>query len=175
MSGFWFAWRSTLKSTANSTRSTLRERIVEHLFIGEALRALWRQQITDVEVLRAEFDAHGYDLVLCRGAIVRHIQFKTQAEGDVSVSLSLAEKPSGCVIWVVVDDQLNLTSFRWFGGLPGEPLPDISALRVARRATANKQGEKPKRKNHRLVPKRYFEAVDSLEVLLERLIGDLVP
>ena len=164
-----------MKSSAKSTRSTLRERIVEHLFIGEALRALWRQQITDVEVLRAEFDAHGYDLVLCRSAIIRHIQLKTQAGGDVSVSLSLAEKPSGCVIWLVVDDKLNLAEFRWFGGQPGQPLPDISALKVARRTTRNKQGERPERKNHRLVPKRYFEVLDSLEALLEKLIGDLVP
>ena len=164
-----------MKSVANSTRSTLRERIVEHLFIGEALRALWRQQITDVEVLRAEFDAHGYDLVLCRGAIVRHIQFKTQAAGDVTVSLSLALKPSGCVIWVAVDDDLNLTKFRWFGGPPGEPLPDISKFKVAHRATRNKQGERPERINHRLVPKREFEIVDSLETLMVKLIGDLAP
>jgi len=30
-----------------------------------------------VEVLRSEFDAHGYHLVMARGPIVRHIQFKT--------------------------------------------------------------------------------------------------
>jgi hypothetical protein len=31
----------------------------------------------NVEVLRSEFDAHGYDLVLARGHTVRHIQLKT--------------------------------------------------------------------------------------------------
>ncbi len=30
-----------------------------------------------VEVLRSEFDAHGYHLVMARGPFVRHIQFKT--------------------------------------------------------------------------------------------------
>lgn len=51
----------------HSLRSTLRERIVEHVFVGEALRNLWRRGIADVEVLRSEFDAHGYDLIM-RGA-----------------------------------------------------------------------------------------------------------
>jgi hypothetical protein len=37
----------------NSTHSTLRERIVEHVFVGDVLRTLWRRGITDVEVLRS--------------------------------------------------------------------------------------------------------------------------
>jgi hypothetical protein len=45
------------------THSTLRERIVEHVFVGDILRTLGRLGVTDVEVLRPEFDAHGYDVV----------------------------------------------------------------------------------------------------------------
>ena len=113
----------------HSTHSTLRERIVEHVFVGEALRALWRRGITDVEVLRSEFDAHGYDLVMGRGQIVRHIQFKTGVRNKpspVSVGSALAEKPSGCVIWISVTLELDMGPFWWFGGEPGEPLPDLS-------------------------------------------------
>ena len=62
----------------HSLYSTLRERIVEHVFVGEALRTLWRRGVTDVEVLRSEFDAHGYDLVMGRGKIVRPIQFRSE-------------------------------------------------------------------------------------------------
>src|SRR6516225_10227419 len=85
----------------NSTHSTLRERIVEHVFVGEALRRLWQRNVIDVEVLRSEFDAHGYDLVLSRGHVVRHIQFKTgqKKPRNVTVPLQLADKPSGCVVW----------------------------------------------------------------------------
>ena len=89
----------------HSLHSTLRERIVEHVFIGDALRALWRRGVADVEVLRSEFDAHGYDLVMARGPIVRHIQFKTGVRdkpAPVSVGRALADKPSGCVIWICV-------------------------------------------------------------------------
>jgi hypothetical protein len=157
----------------DSIHSTLRERIVEHVFMGEALRTLWRLGITDVEMLRSEFDAHGYDLVHCRGAIVRHIQFKTQREGNVSTSLSLAEKPSGCVIWVGIDECLNFKTFRWLGGLPGQPLPDIRDMKVSRRQTHNKAGIRPDRPNHRKIPKRAFET--TMEDVLRKLFGELTP
>jgi hypothetical protein len=44
---------------AHYEHSTLREHIVEHVFVGEALRALWRRGVVDAEVLRSDFDAHG--------------------------------------------------------------------------------------------------------------------
>jgi hypothetical protein len=118
----------TVTKDQNFTHSTLRERIVEHVFVGDVLRTLWRHGVTDVEILRPEFDAHGYDLVMSRGAIVRHIQLKTQAAGKVSVGSALAEKPSGCVVWIGLNKEtLELGPFMWFGGSPGKPLPDISA------------------------------------------------
>jgi len=73
------------------------------------LRTLWRLGVTDVEILRPEFDAHGYDVVMSRGPVVRHVQLKTQAAGKVSVGRALAEKPSGCVIWIGLNkDTLEL-------------------------------------------------------------------
>jgi len=87
----------------NFTHSTLRERIVEHVFVGEVLTTLWRRGVLNVEILRPEFDAHGYDVVMSRGPVVRHVQLKTQAAGKVSVGRALAEKPSGCVVWIALD------------------------------------------------------------------------
>lgn len=58
---------------AHHLHSSLREKIVEHVFVGEALRALWRRGVFDVRILRCEFDADGYDLLMERGKIVRHI------------------------------------------------------------------------------------------------------
>ena len=157
------------------THATLRERIVEHVFVGDVLRTLWRRGVTDVEILRSEFDAHGYDVVMSRGSVVRHIQFKTQKDRNrnVKVSLALAEKPSGCVIWIGIDEDLNLKHFRWFGGLPGQPLPEIKDFKVARRETRNKAGERPVRLNHRMVPRRAFELVDTIDKVVVRLFGKL--
>ena len=48
--------------------SSLREKVLEHLFVGDLLRCLWRLGRRDIELLRAEVDYAGYDLVLeCNG------------------------------------------------------------------------------------------------------------
>jgi hypothetical protein len=155
------------------THSTLRERIVEHVFVGDVLRTLWRRGVTDVEILRSEFDAHGYDVVMSRGSVVRHIQFKTQKDRAIKVSLALGEKPSGCVIWIGIDEHLNLKHFRWFGGLPGQPLPEIKDFKVAQRETRNKAGERPDRRNHRMVPKRAFQVLETIDDVIEHLFGKI--
>lgn len=169
---------SVMNDDAHYKNSTLRERIVEHVFVGEALRALWRRKIVDVEVLRSEFDAHGYDLVMGRGKVVRHIQFKTGTTAkppDVSVSKSLATKPSGCVIWIRVTPDLDMGPFFWFGGEPGKPLPPIEDYASPRRPTHNAQGERPLRLNHRLVPGKVFTPLPDIDAVLRNLFGTLDP
>jgi hypothetical protein len=161
----------------NSTHSVLRERIVEHIFVGDVLRLLWRRGVTDVEVLRSEFDSHGYDLVMARGRTVRHLQLKTgtsRKPSAVSVSLALGTKPSGCVLWIHVNDNLELGPFFWFGEGPGQPLPSIETLKTPRRPTHNKSGVRPERPNHRLVPPTRFTRVDALDQVLDKLFGNLL-
>jgi len=159
----------------DSLYSRLRERIVEHAFVGDALRLLWRTGVVDVEVLRSEFDAHGYDLVMARGQIVRHIQFKTgtsKRPSDVSVACALAGKPSGCVVWIRVNERLDMGPYFWFGGRPGERLPSIDNCEIPLRATHNKKGERPLRRNHRLVPGDWFERLENMDDLLTKLFGN---
>ena len=145
--------------------SVLRERIVEHVFVGDMLRRLWQLGNTDVEVLRSEFDRGGYDLVVAFGKIVRHIQFKSSlvssSTTEQSISVRLAEKPSGCVIWVVVNPDLSFSHFLWFGGAPGEPLSGIHEMKVARQARANASGFKAERPDHRRLPKGRFVRLDA--------------
>ena len=94
---------------AHSHHSSLRERIVEHIFVGEILRLLWCRGVTNIEVLRTEFDAHGYDIALARGGITRYVQFKTgqKRPASVSVARALQEKQSGCVIWITLKPSLD--------------------------------------------------------------------
>ena len=159
----------------HSLHSTLRENIVEHLFIGEILRRLWEWGIVDAEVLKSEFDAGGYDLVLTCQTVTRHIQLKvgrvTGSRDEVSVNLRLAEKPSGCVIWILVDDDLHRKHFRWFGHPPGQPLPEVSTMPVARHAKGTGIGIKNERPNHRIVKRTSFKQVDDLDGLLFELSG----
>lgn len=167
----------TGEETSHYLHSTLRERIVEHVFVGDALRWLWQHRVTDVEVLRSEFDAGGYDLVMSYRKIVRHIQFKTMMvkgkAASIKASLKLMEKPSGCIIWIIVTPELVLQSYLWLGGPPGQPLPDIQGLRVAKHTKANAEGKKAERPDHRIVPRGRFERLGSLGEVLERLFGPL--
>lgn len=163
---------------AHFTQSTLRERIVEHAFVGDALRALWRRGVHDVEVLRSEFDAHGYDLVMTRGRVVRHIQFKTgqtRRPGKVSPARSLAERPSACAIWIRVSPDLDMGPFFWFGGPPGAPTPPLDAYAASLRPTRNRDGVRPVRQNHVDVPGSAFRELAALSDVLEALFGPLTP
>jgi len=157
--------------------SILRERIVEHVFVGDLLRSLWRRGITEAEVLRSEFDAGGYDLVVAFQRIVRHIQFKSTVAGgksaNVKVNLKLTEKPSGCVIWIIVTPDLRFDHFLWLGGAPGLPLPGIEQFRIAKHTKGNAAGVKLERPNHRVIPRGQFERLDSLEAVIERLFGPI--
>lgn len=159
----------------HSRHSVLRERIVEHVFVADVLRRLWQLGITDAEVLRSEFDAGGYDIVVSRGRITRHIQLKTLTAGgranEVKIGLALAEKPSGCVIWIVVTPDLEIESYLWFGAEPGIALPDISLLKVAKHTKGNASGEKAHRPNHRLLPKSKFVRLNSIDDVLKKLLG----
>jgi hypothetical protein len=156
------------------TNSTLRERIVEHIFVGDVLRELWQLGVRDVDVLRPEFDAHGYDIVLSRGRIIRHVQLKTQAGGKVGISRALGDKPSGCVVWITIDMRtLKLGPFHWFGGAPGEPLRDISRYPLLKRTTANSKGIRPLRKNHHELPRREFLKLETIDELIRKLFDDI--
>lgn len=160
-----------------SVNSTLRERIVEHVFVGKALRRLWQWGVSDIEVLRSEFDAGGYDLVMSHGAVTRHIQLKTKTLGGktnaVKVNLRLADKPSGCVLWIVVTPDLLFDHYLWFGGLPGERLPDIAHHAVAKHSKGTSRGVKTARPNHRVVGIAKFERLTDLDMVLARLFGSI--
>ncbi|WP_166298060.1 hypothetical protein [Bradyrhizobium sp. 2S1] len=116
----------------HSQDSSLREQAIGHLFLGELLAAMWRSNQRDIEVLKAEVDRGGYDLVLEANGFLRHVQLKSSFAGSkvrhVSVGTKLLAKPGGCVIWIEFDgDSLKIERYLWFGGEPGQALPDLGA------------------------------------------------
>jgi hypothetical protein len=163
-------------STRHNLFSSQREAILEHVFVGELLRSLWIREVDDIEVLRPEVDSAGYDLAIeCRRHL-RHIQLKSSffsAETrSVAVSTRLAAKPSGCVVWVCFNQyDLQPKVFQWFGGDPGEPLPDILGYPLARQARANSTGFKAIRPYVRRIPKSAFEPLSAMSDVAERLFG----
>jgi hypothetical protein len=163
-------------ASAHSLYSSYREMLLEHLLAGEVMRHLWRQGNVRMEVLKPQVDDGGYDLVLEANDISRHVQLKAShskaATHHVNVSLSLARRPSGCVVWCIFDEEtLTLGPFLWFGGEPKQPLPDIKKYGVAKHNKANASGVKSERPNLRSVPRKAFSEVPDVPALVQRLFG----
>lgn len=156
--------------------SVLREKVFEHLFLGDLTRSLLRSG-RRCEVLRAEYDGSGYDIVLDADGVIRHVQLKAmRADGKrahVDINIDLARKPSGCVVWMLVDPVSFATqAYRWFGSPVGLPIPDLGD-RAARHTKANSKGAKAERLGIRMLAKSRFETLQTMDELIERLFGGI--
>lgn len=154
--------------------SSLREQNLEYGFLDGLCRVMWKRGEL-MDVLHSHTDQSGYDLLLDAGGVQRHIQLKSSYIGAKTsrqkINLRLAERPSGCVVWVRFDPQtLSQNSFLWFGGAPGQPLPELGD-RVARHTKGDAEGTKAERQGIRVLNKGAFETIDSFELLADRLFG----
>lgn len=161
-------------SACHYLHSSLREKLLEHVFIGELSRSLWRHGIHQIEILRPETDFAGYDLAIeCRG-VLRHIQLKSShvaaKTSRVSIQTRLAEKSSGCVIWIHFDDDLALGPLLWFGGHPGEPIPPLGDTK-ARETRGDRTGYKKEKPNLRVIQKHRFVTTDHVGEIANLLFG----
>lgn len=162
-------------ASKDSTKSSRREKLIEHVFVGDLMRTLWVHDIDDLDVLRPETDASGFDMVLELAGVTRHVQLKASAR-DARTSrqclqLALGTKPSGCVIWVQFDRAtMQLGPFLWLGNAPKQPLPDISGLPRGRHSRGKKE-----RANVRIVNKGEFVRLSSMEELANQLFGLSLP
>lgn len=83
------------------------EQVTEHTFLSEILQEAWFRYSQQIEVLKSEIDAYGFDLVLECNGVLRHVQLKTSekcAGRKQIVSLKLAKKSNWCVIWMLRDE-----------------------------------------------------------------------
>ena len=154
--------------------SSAREKILEHRLVSDLAELMMRRGVA-MDVMRGEFDAHGHDVVFEAAGVLRHVQLKAMVAGgkrrDVNVNVRLRSRPSGCIAWLVYDPAtLKVIEYRWFGGEPGEPLPDIGTS-VARHSKGNALGEKAFRTGHRLLGRTKFETLANLGMLADRLFG----
>ena len=152
-----------MEASAHSSDSSLREQALGHLFLGQLLAFMWRNDARDIEVLKSEVDRGGYDIVLEANGIIRHVQLKSSFRGskvrEVDVSTKLSRKPGGCILWLEFDrESLAIERFYWFGGKAGTALPDLG-LRVSRHSKGNSEGEKNERPIHRVLTRGRFEAL----------------
>jgi hypothetical protein len=162
----------------DATLSSYREQLVEYVFLADLLQDGWLRRGQRIDVLRADVDGAGYDLVAeCQG-VIRQIQMKSTVAGGAArgqkLHMDLAQHRSGCVVWALLDelrgDRLVMT-FLVLGGPPGDPMPPLDGYRMARHAKANAQGVKTFRRATREVPRSAFTPLPDIASLSDWLFG----
>ena len=166
-----------MTGSSHTHSASYREVLIEHLFVGEIMRCLWLRGVSRFEVLRPQVDDSGYDLLFEANSIMRHVQLKSSmtsaTTAEVHASMNLLTKPRACVIWIHFDPAtMALGPYFWFGGQPGERMPDIAGFKTARHVRANSEGKKAERPNHRVLPRFRFERIDGIGALIARLFGE---
>jgi hypothetical protein len=87
------------------------KKLIEHIFLSELLQECWFRRRQIIEVLRAEVDAAGYDLVLEAGGTIRHVQLKASRNGARTARQTINS---------MLGDRSPLPALRAFAG---QPLP----------------------------------------------------
>lgn len=154
-------------------KSSFREKLIEHLFIGELLKLSWNDDCS-LEIAKPEVDSQGYDLIAEQKGIVRHIQLKashlTARAASQKVHIALASKPSGCVVWVYFDENtLELGPFYFYGDVAGSPLPSIELMKKAKHTKGNAEGIKAVRPEIREIPKSRFTKYATIQDIYSHL------
>lgn len=165
-----------LDITLDTHQSVYRERLLEHLLIGDLLKYSWLHDGATLEVSQPSIDRSGHDVVLEANGVTRHIQLKSSSHLAKTLSqnvhLGLASKPSGCVVWTRFDrTTMRLGPFLFFGAEPGLPLPALDAFRTAKHTKGDKDGVKKERPNLRVVRMSHFREVADIPALYEALFG----
>ncbi len=163
--------------TDKNTDSSYYEKLVEHLFISDILETTWLNGQNKIEVARAEIDNSGYDLVLECNGFIRHVQLKcsaiTSSTANQKINIKLADKPSGCVLWIVRDIDKTTGKFNlkylFFGADAGGKLPELSSFKTARHSRGNAEGAKGLRPNIRTIPKGQFNKLPNTKSLIKKL------
>ena len=169
-------YRTIVSINLDIYQSVYRERLLEHLLIGDLLKHSWLHAGATLEVSQPSIDRSGHDVVLEANGVTRHIQLKSSSRiattATQKVHVGLASKPSGCVIWTRFDrDSMKLGPFMFFGGEPGAPLPSLIGFRTAKHTKGNALGVKKERPNLRVLPISKFTEVADIPALFVALFG----
>lgn len=111
----------------HSLHSSYREKLIEHLLIGELLKFSWLSKDFTLEIAKPEVDNSGYDIIAESNGVIRHIQLKAAFVGSATASqkihIALAKKPSGCVVLVYFSNEtLELGPYYFYGAALGVSL-----------------------------------------------------
>jgi hypothetical protein len=158
----------------HTEHSAFREKLIEHLFVGELLKLSWIYGDCQIEISKPEVDNSGYDIIAEANGIIRHIQIKSSYIGGKTakqkIHIKLSEKPSGCVVWIYFDEKtLSFGPYYFLGFENAAPLKSIIDAKVAKHSKGDKDGFKAQRPNIREVNKGAFVKFDTIDSLYNAL------
>ncbi len=161
----------------HSEHSSFREKLIEHLFVGELLKLSWQRGDCSLEIASPKVDNSGYDIIAEDRGIARHIQLKATYIGAKTsrqkIHTRIANKASGCIVWIYFDETtLSLGPFLFFGGPPGGELPCLDHAKSARHTKGDRHGFKAERPNIRELNKGQFTEYKTIEQIYATLFGD---
>jgi hypothetical protein len=142
---------------------------MEHIFLAEILQECWFQRRQIIEVLRAEVDAAGYDLVLEAAGRIRHVQLKASRQGGKTskqtINSKLTERAGGCVVWITYDvDEATgraRLKYRWWD----------SSAQVRPRTPGRNTRTGRERPNTFILKKSDFELIEDTSALVRRMFS----
>lgn len=165
-----------MTSKQHYEESSYREKLIEHLFIGELLKISWLDKSL-LEIAKPDVDSKGYDLIAEKDDVVRHIQLKSSFVNSKTsiqkIHVALSKKASGCVVWIFFDQEsLNIKYFGYLGEKAGDRLIISAKWKTAKHAKGNAQGEKKNRENIRVIPKGDFLKIEKVSDIYDLLFNN---
>lgn len=146
------------------------EKLMEHIFLSEVLQECWFRRRRVVEVLRAEVDAAGYDIVLEMDGRIRHVQLKASRQGGKTskqtINSKLPNRQGGCVVWIAYDvtEETGRAKLKYrLWDSEGHKRPDT----VGRNSRTGNE-----RPNTFVLKKSDFDLIEETSVLVDRLFGE---
>jgi hypothetical protein len=155
-----------------SENSTYIESVMEHQFLYLVLSHLWEKHGLVAEVLRADVDNSGYDLLIETKGVVRFIQLKSHSSdkkpGNKSIHLSLAAKTNPCMIILdYAPKTLAVEKYWWWDGTAFSP----EGRAHAKKSKRNSESKRDDRKNHVIVKASEFKRVADMAQLVRLLFS----
>ena len=163
----------------STTASSSMEHLLEHVVLAELAQEAWFGRRQLIDILHSAVDAFGHDVVLECGPVLRHVQIQRLADWTPRPAPTRSTPDSRIdhpAVWCGSAGRFGRTEnrvdieYRWFGGLPGEPLPDLGDV-VAKHTKANAAGVKLERPDIRRINLGRFERLNGASELLQRLFG----
>jgi hypothetical protein len=153
------------------------EKLIEHRFISDIMMHCWFKYEKTLEIIHSEIDTNGYDLIISYDNINRYIQLKTSEENGKTakqnLNISLIKKENPCIVWIIrnYDKSRNdfIFSYLFWGSNIGEKSPNVENYKTAKHPKADMKGNKKQRPNIRIIPKKEFIKLNSMEKLFEKL------